>query len=106
MFLGVKQQINGGIDEWPWVPNETLHDAALGLFQSGSQQLPSLAKKNHNTACDCIAVAAGDTDELSAQRSSSPLLLFVSPLFCFLYIAICIPGTHFLIKYAPPTLLW
>lgn len=49
MFVGVEQQINGGIDKWLWFPNEALHDAVLGLFLSGSQQLPSLAGKSQHS---------------------------------------------------------
>lgn len=49
MFVSVEQQINGGIDKWLWFPNEALHGAMKGLFLSGSQQLPSLARKSQHS---------------------------------------------------------
>lgn len=56
-FVSAQQQTSGGIDEWLWFPNEALHDAVRcytepklgGLFLSGSQQLPSLARKSQHS---------------------------------------------------------
>lgn len=97
MFVSAEQQINGGIDEWLWFPNEALHGAVrcnteqcCSCFYLGASSSPPWPR-NHNTACGCITVRTAEAEEVSAWRFSSPLCLCLLGclLICFLYTGLC-----------------